>query len=142
GRGRFLLASCDKGQKSIEAEELRHGLFTYHLLRGLRRDGDRDGDGRVSIAELFHYVSAAVSRDAREKFGREQTPWTSAVYTEDVILSAVRPARSTVKNAASCTAQGEHAELIAQLADLRRRPDVLQLPFVFRHLAHSNETVR
>src|SRR5207244_1378162 len=41
GRGRFLIASCDRGQKSIEAEELRHGLFTYHLLRGLVEAGDR-----------------------------------------------------------------------------------------------------
>src|SRR5262249_35634968 len=73
GKGRFLIASCDRGQKSIEAEELRHGLFTHHLLKGLAGAGDRDGDGRVSVAELFAYVSAAVSRDARERFGREQT---------------------------------------------------------------------
>src|SRR5262249_9440154 len=58
GRGRFLIASCDKGQKSLEVEELRHGLFTYHLLRGLQGAGDRDGDGKVGVAELFNYVSA------------------------------------------------------------------------------------
>jgi serine/threonine protein kinase len=142
GKGRFLIASCDRGQKSIEAEELRHGLFTYHLLKGLIEAGDRDGDGKVSVAELFGYVSSAVSRDARERFGREQTPWTSATYTEEVILSAVRPARTTVKNAVPPTVQGEDAELLAQLAELRRRPDPLRLPFVFRHLAHSNEIVR
>src|SRR4051812_11350387 len=72
GRGRFVITSCDKGQKSIEADEFRHGLFTHHLLRGLAGAGDRDGDGHVSVAELFAYVSAAVSRDAREKFQREQ----------------------------------------------------------------------
>jgi uncharacterized caspase-like protein len=36
GRGRFLIASCDEGQTSVEAEALGHGLFTNHLLRGLR----------------------------------------------------------------------------------------------------------
>ena len=90
GEGRFLIASCGEGQYSLESPQLRHGLFTYHLLRGLLKDGDRDGDGRVGVAELFSYVSAAVSRDARQKYGHEQTPWTSAVYNEDVILSTVR----------------------------------------------------
>ena len=90
GRGRFLLASCDRGQKSIESDELRHGLFTYHLLRGLAGAADRDGDGYVSVAELFGHVAAAVSEDARRRYQREQTPWTSATYNGDVLLSAVR----------------------------------------------------
>jgi serine/threonine-protein kinase len=141
GKGRFLIASCDRGQKSIEAEELRHGLFTHHLLEGLAGAGDRDGDGRVSVAELFGYVSAAVSRDARERFGREQTPWTSATYTEEVILSAARSSRPTVK-AVGPAEEGEDAGPIGRLRELRRRPDAQHLPFVFRHLAHASEPVR
>src|SRR5262249_55573377 len=130
GRGRFLIASCDRGQKSIEAEPLRHGLFTYHLLQGLRGAGDRDGDGRVSVAELFGYVSSAVSRDAREKFQREQTPWTSAVYNEDVVLSTVRAERAPTALSVHSTVDGEAAgpadpgadgELIDQLRRLQRR---------------------
>ncbi len=147
GRGRFLIASCDRGQKSIEAEELRHGLFTYHLLRGLVEAGDRDGDGRVSVAELFGYVSTAVSRDARERFGREQTPWTSAIYNEEVILSTVRPGRRSppLENGRASRvepASGEHADLVQQLRDLRRRPDPDQVPLIFQALAHRDEAVR
>ncbi len=150
GRGRFLIASCDRGQKSIEAEELRHGLFTYHLLRGLVEAGDRDCDGRVSVAELFSYVSAAVSRDAREHFGHEQTPWTSAVYNEEVILSTVRPGRrsprletgrSTQKPEPAATTS-EEAELIGTLRELRRRPEPGRLPLLFRCLSHKSEAVR
>jgi serine/threonine-protein kinase len=151
GRGRFLIASCDRGQKSLESEELRHGLFTYHLLKGLVEAGDRDGDGRVSVAELFGYVSAAVSRDARERFGHEQTPWTSAVYNEDVFLSTVRASRRPPSPDASRTTQhgdaavptgSEDADLIARLRDLRRRPDPDGLPLLFRCLAHKSEPVR
>ena len=151
GRGRFLIASCDKGQKSIEAEEFKHGLFTYHLLEGLREAGDRDGDGRVSVAELFSYVSAAVSRDARDRFHREQTPWTSTVYNEDVFLSTVRPrkpvpvpdlpAPSTHDSDARHTT-AEDEEVVVRLRALRRRPDPAGVPFIFQSLAHRAEPVR
>jgi serine/threonine protein kinase/uncharacterized caspase-like protein len=148
GRGRFLIASCDKGQKSIEAEEFRHGLFTYHLLKGLRGAGDRDGDGMVGVAELFSYVAAAVSRDARERFGREQTPWTSAIYNEDAILSTVHAVgqpdtepRSTADNDRQQTT-AEDEETIVRLRGLRHRPDPTALPLIFRSLAHRAEPVR
>ena len=153
GRGRFLIASCDKGQKSIESEELRHGLFTYHLLEGLRQAGDRDGDGLVGVAELFSYVSSAVSRDARTRFQREQTPWTSAVYNEDVILSTVRPGKtdtgptldipplSTV-DSEPAVADGEDEEIIEQLRELRRRPNPAGLKIIFQSLAHRAEPIR
>src|SRR5439155_14093374 len=71
GQGRFLIASCGEGEYSLEVPELRHGLFTYHLLRGLERAADRDGDGRVGVAELFEYVSAAVAGDAA-RYGAPQ----------------------------------------------------------------------
>lgn len=152
GKGRFLIASCDRGQKSIEAEEFRHGLFTHHLLRGLIEEGDGNGDGKVSVAELFAYVSAAVKKDSHERFGLEQTPWTSATYSEEVILSTVSPgrkppsleaARSTVENDAPITSgDNEAADFVARLRELRRKPDPTHLPFVFRLLTHKDEPVR
>ncbi|HKB14484.1 MAG TPA: caspase family protein, partial [Planctomycetota bacterium] len=36
GKGRYLIASCDEGQVSLESSDLGHGLFTYHLVEGLR----------------------------------------------------------------------------------------------------------
>ncbi len=138
GKGRFLIASCDRGQKSIEADDLKHGLFTYHLLRGLEGAADRDGDGRVSVAELFAHVAAAVKRDAKERFGREQTPWTHATYTEDVVLSSVR--RETPTPAPEVT--GEDAALIEELRRLRRRPDGARLPLLFGCLAHTGDEIR
>src|SRR5260370_33824537 len=62
GKGRFLIASCAEGQKSLESEHLKHGLFTYHLLKGIAGDGDRDGAVQVGGAEPFTYVSAAVAK--------------------------------------------------------------------------------
>jgi helicase len=87
GKNRFLIASCGEGQKSIEAVERKHGLFTYHLLRGIRGSADRDRDGMVGLAELFNYVSGAVARDARDKFKCEQNPWVNGTWTDEIFLT-------------------------------------------------------
>jgi serine/threonine protein kinase len=147
GKGRFLIASCDAGQKSLEAEELQHGLFTYHLLKGLRGAGDRDGDGKVSVAELFNYVSTAVSKDAREKYQHEQTPWTSAVWNEEVVLSIPRRERrgAEVTLAPFSPSAGplpEEETLIDFLRAARRRRDPVQIPLIFCSLAHQSADVR
>ena len=89
GRGRYLIASCDDGQVSLEAETWGHGLFTYHLLDGIRGAGDRDGDGRIGVAELFEHVAEAVERDARA-LGTIQKPWSCSIGSGGVYLSAPR----------------------------------------------------
>jgi serine/threonine protein kinase/uncharacterized caspase-like protein len=135
GQGRFLIASCGRGQKSIEAEDLRHGLFTYHLIRGLRGEAARDG--RVTAGSLFAHVAEAVQRDARERFGREQTPWTHATYSEDVVLAT--PAAEKPR---SQSLSGEAADLADQLRRLRKKPDGARLGQVFSSLAHHEAEVR
>jgi hypothetical protein len=77
GKGRHLFASCDEGQVSVEVEPLGHGLFTYHLLRGLRGEADRDGNGRVGVSELFEFVAEEVERDAKQ-LGYVQKPWKNS----------------------------------------------------------------
>jgi uncharacterized caspase-like protein len=86
GRGRYLIASCDDDQVSVETESCGHGLFTYHLLEGIRGAGDRDGDGKVGVTELFEYVAEAVQRDARA-VGMTQRPWSSSIGPGGVIFS-------------------------------------------------------
>lgn len=149
GKGRFLIASCDEGQKSLEAEELGHGLFTYHLLRGLKGAGDRDGDGKVGIAELFNYVSTAVARDAQEKFGCEQRPWTSATWADDVYLShpqkcdvPLREPPEAATDVDQLLATADEARLVQFLRQARARQDTTAIPAVFRCLAHASEPVR
>jgi serine/threonine protein kinase len=148
GRHRYLIASCDREQESLEPEELKHGLFTYHLLKGLLGEGDRDNDGRVSVAELFSYVSAAVTCDAWERFHHLQTPWTSATYTEDVCLSTVRPRRQHSRPGTGTSApevpppSKEDTELVDRLRALRRRPNSAELAFLLGCLAHKSEAVR
>jgi serine/threonine protein kinase len=160
GRGRYLLASCDEGQKSYECAELGHGLFTYHLLRGIAGAADRDGDGRVGLAELFNYVSAAVSRDARAKFGGEQKPWTSATWAEETYISAPsartavpeacplerlwreQGAAAAVRELERMLPEANEEGLRQSLRFLGRRKEPAGIPALFRCLGHASEAVR
>ena len=42
-----------------------HGVFTYHLLEGMRGAADTSGDGIVYLGELMEYVRDQVRRDTR-----------------------------------------------------------------------------
>jgi serine/threonine protein kinase len=160
GRGRYLIASCDEGQKSFECAELGHGLFTYHLLEGIRGAADRDGDGRVGLAELFNYVSTAVSRDAWQKFGSEQKPWTSATWAEETYISSPNlhatlvdadPVEQVWRQRGPAAALKE-IERIIESADeerikwslrfLGRIKEGTGIPAIFRCLSHASEAVR
>lgn len=136
GKGRFIMASCDAGQRSVEDPVLRHGLFTYHLLQGISGKGDRDGNGKVGVAELFEYVSEQVVRDAR-KHGVEQKPWTVAMAAGGVYISAPR-----IRPAEVSPVPPDEAELVNQLKQAGKIADPLAVPFVVPHLAHKAEAVR
>jgi len=156
GRGRFLIASCDDGQVSVEAETWGHGLFTYHLLEGIRGAGDRDGDGRVGVAELFEYVAEAVERDARA-MGTMQKPWNCSIGPGGVFLSAplstvsITPYQGDkriddVGDAAHSSEQDLGREpvdaLIARLDAIRRSRDSAGIPAIFGGLVHGSNKVR
>jgi serine/threonine protein kinase len=170
GRGRYLIASCDDGQVSVEAEAWGHGLFTHHLLNGIRGAGDLDRDGKVGIAELFEYVAAAVERDALS-LGMVQRPWSSAIGPGGTFLSARRmangdksgPGRWPEPAGSARRRLGEPSSAslleIERLLDqidappdaelLRRIPELLvaktdpeAIPLLFRCLTHPDEQVR
>jgi serine/threonine protein kinase len=162
GRGRYLIASCDEGQKSFECAELGHGLFTFHLLRGIAGEADRDGDGRVGLAELFNYVSAAVSRDALQRFGCDQKPWTSATWAEETYISSPSPRTQSLASEADpldrlwrdrgTAAAVQEIERLLPGADeerlkrslrfLGRLKEAAGTPIIFRLLGHASEAVR
>jgi uncharacterized caspase-like protein len=60
GEGFYLLAATKPGEESKEQSALGHGAFTYSVLEGLRGSADTDGDGMLSVSELFGYVARRV----------------------------------------------------------------------------------
>jgi hypothetical protein len=69
------------GNRSLQEahvyEQGKHGLFTYHVLRGLQGLADADRDGTVVAGELCTYARGEVIRAAREQFGNAQQPLCS-----------------------------------------------------------------
>ena len=79
-RGQAVLASCDVGQFSFEDAKLGHGVFTYHLLGGLRGQAGADGRGFITLGAASDYVRRGVNDWVRRnKVGSDadgaQEPW-------------------------------------------------------------------
>ncbi len=54
-------------QVSTVYQEKQHGLFTYFFLKGLQGAADLNGDGAVSVQELFTYLQPEVVKTARRQ---------------------------------------------------------------------------
>jgi len=65
GKGRAIVTASRTSEVSIELDDLKHGLFTYYLVEGLKGAADRNGDGVVTLQELYEYVEQQVSRRSR-----------------------------------------------------------------------------
>ncbi len=70
---------------SGEDDELRHGVFTYFLLEGLRGKADTDKDGIITVDEIYRYVSREVPRAT----GQEQHPVEKGIVEGRLILGVV-----------------------------------------------------
>jgi HEAT repeat protein len=70
GRGRVIISSCSANEISKEDDLLEHGIFTYYLIRGLKGEADYDGDGLITVSELFGFLS----REVPEASEQDQHP--------------------------------------------------------------------
>ncbi len=70
----FSLIVASKGDESSqEYEKGKHGLFTYALINSLVPESDSNGDGLVSVSELFGAAKPVVE-ELHDKFVGPQTP--------------------------------------------------------------------
>jgi hypothetical protein len=62
-KGFVMLLSCKSDENSREYEGyIRHGIFTYFLLEGLKGKCDVNKDLVISVIELYEYVSNGVKK--------------------------------------------------------------------------------
>jgi uncharacterized caspase-like protein len=73
GKGRVVIAGTAPNELAVDDPQLRHGVFTHYLLRGLGGAADADGNGVVTVNELYSYVQRSVSEHAR-RLGHRQSP--------------------------------------------------------------------
>jgi formylglycine-generating enzyme required for sulfatase activity len=61
GYGRVVLTASDSTQFAWEGDKViggdtQNSLFTHFLVKGLEGDADHDGDGRITVGELYDYT--------------------------------------------------------------------------------------
>ena len=88
GEGFFLLAASRPGEASKEERKLGHGAFTYSLLEALEGEADSDGDGALSVSEIFGYVAKRVP----SLTGGQQHPYSKTEGTDLILVSTDRAA--------------------------------------------------
>jgi len=86
GKGRMIIAASDANQVSAEKDELKHGVFTYYLLEGLGGKADFDGDGMITLDEIYRYVSIKVPQAT----GQDQHPVRKGEMMGEIILGVVK----------------------------------------------------
>jgi len=85
GKGRVILTASDANEVSAEQDALQHGVFTYYLLEALRGKGDVDGDGLLTVDEVYRYVATTVPQAT----GQEQHPVKKGEMTGQLVLGVV-----------------------------------------------------
>jgi hypothetical protein len=84
-----VLSASGADEITGTAAEQGHGLFTYHLLKGLNGDG-RDTHGRLTVTSLFDYLKDQVADAAKRADNRDQHPTLAGAETPWV-LRALKP---------------------------------------------------
>jgi len=126
GEGFFLLAATRPGEESTERPELGHGAFTYALLEGLAGAADADGNGVLSVSDLFGYVAREVPRltdGAQHPYHKmEGTDLVLAAVLHAAGLPASPPAVAHERPAAVTTAVVNTIGVM-EFRDLRAEPE-------------------
>ena len=76
------MTASGPNETSTENDELKHGVFTYFLLEGLRGKADIDTDGIITVDEVYRYVSKEVPKATEQR----QHPIKKGIVEGQLIL--------------------------------------------------------
>lgn len=93
-QGVAALFSCRAGEKSYEHDKLRHGVFYYHVIEGLKGKAKKN-NGRVTFTSLTSYVMDEVADGESGVLklfdgGARQSPNLIGNFSSDPVLLIVR----------------------------------------------------
>jgi hypothetical protein len=74
GEGAVFLTSSSASEDSQESDEIRGSFFTHAFVSGLRGAADADGDGRVTLDEVYRHAYDATVRSSSRTFAGLQHP--------------------------------------------------------------------
>ncbi len=68
-----VITASSNEQISSSSPELKHGIFSFYLMKGMEGDADGDKDGKITAGEMQEYLSDKVSRQAMSMSRRQDT---------------------------------------------------------------------
>ena len=68
-----VITASTMDQISWSSPDLKHGIFSYYLMKGMEGDSDLNKDGKVTVAEMQDYLTDMVGRHAMG-MNRNQQP--------------------------------------------------------------------
>jgi len=115
-----VLTAGRSGQIATEKDLYGHGVFTWHLIKGLEGAADPRGDGLITFHELGVFVHDRVSQEA----GVAQDPQMGSIGEgEFIILYQDREARARAERAAEEERKRKEEER-RRAEEVRRREEV------------------
>lgn len=90
-QGRVVISASRPEQVSFEVTQLGHGIFTYHLLDGLKGKANIDRNAFVSLMEMYLYLSREVNKTA-QSLGVSQIPTFKGNVAGDIVLTKTKNA--------------------------------------------------
>lgn len=89
GKYNFNILSATSSQQIASWDVTNKlGIFTKHFVEGVTGGADKNGDNKVTLAELKKHLSFTVSKEARREYdGRKQTP--QVIGRDEKVLSVL-----------------------------------------------------
>ncbi len=91
-KGRIFLFSTHRNQMAAENFDLKHGIFSYFLIRGLSGEADLNDDSLITISELWQYVRDEVYDYVKKSSGSAflQSPFILGKVENQPVLFIVK----------------------------------------------------
>jgi uncharacterized caspase-like protein len=68
-----VITASQADQISSSSPDLKHGIFSYYLMRGMEGEADANRDGKITAGEMHSYLTEQVMRQAG-MMNRKQQP--------------------------------------------------------------------
>ena len=68
-----VISASSNDQYSSSSPELKHGIFSFYLMKGMEGDADGNKDGKITAGEMQDYLSDKVSRQAMSMSRKQDT---------------------------------------------------------------------
>lgn len=59
-----VITASQADQISSSSPELKHGIFSYYLMKGMEGEADSNKDGKITVGEMHGYLAENVARQA------------------------------------------------------------------------------